>query len=52
MTKEVRCCVGEFHRDIIMESCEACNDHAICEGHTEYIVKYIDLIINSISYNR
>ena len=50
MTKEVRHCCGEYRQNcyVIMKSCEECNDQAICDGHTKYVVKFLPAIIESI----
>jgi len=48
MIKEVRQCRGEYHQNVIMKSCEECNDQAICDGHTKYVVKFLPTIIESI----
>lgn len=48
MTKEVRYCVGDPTKDIIMKSCEECSVQSKCQGHTDYIVKWLPLIITSV----
>ena len=48
MTKEVRWCCGSYNSKKILKSCEDCPAQSECQGHTEYIGKFLPLIIGDL----